>query len=164
MAKAQSSRSESGLEPFGVGQEDVTGEDGDVLTTLLHRHGLKVTPQRQCIVEVLHANPSHPTAEAIYGVAKLRMPTISLKTVYETLHTLTALGYIREIDLGARPTRFDVDVHHHHHLVCSSCGRIENVELDELGPLARAAAERHGFVLGHAEVILRGHCPNCVAP
>jgi Fur family ferric uptake transcriptional regulator len=140
----------------------VTVEDPDTLTALFRRHGLKVTPQRQCIFEILYANPAHFTAEAIYSIAQGRMPTISLKTVYETLHSLAALGQIRQIDLGTRSTRFDPDVHRHHHLVCSSCSRIENVDLD-LGPFALNAAQRHGFVLGHTEVIFRGLCPDCVA-
>jgi Fe2+ or Zn2+ uptake regulation protein len=137
-------------------------EDPDTLTALFRRDGLKVTPQRQCIFEILHANPAHFTAETIHGIAKGRMPTISLKTVYETLHSLAALGQIQQLDLGTKSTRFDPDVHHHHHVVCSSCGQIEDVDLD-LGPLTLSAAERHGFVLGPPEVIFRGLCPKCVA-
>jgi Fe2+ or Zn2+ uptake regulation protein len=137
-------------------------DDPDTLTKLFREHGLKVTPQRQCIFEILYANPAHSTAEAIYASARRRMSTISLKTVYETLHSLAALGQIQQIDLGSRSARFDPDIHHHHHLVCSGCGRIENVDLD-LGPLAMSAAERHGFVLDHTEVIFRGLCPNCAA-
>ena len=135
-------------------------EDPDQLTALFRQHGLKVTPQRQCIFEILNAEPAHPTAEAVYAMARSRMPTISLKTVYETLHSLASLGQVKEIDLGTRSTLFDPDVHHHHHLVCSGCGRIENVDLD-VGPLGLTAAERHGFVLGHTEVIVRGLCPDC---
>ena len=137
-------------------------EDPHTVTALFRRHGRKVTRQRQCIFEILYANPAHSTAEVIYGIAKGRMPTISLKTVYETLHSLAALGQIQQIDLGTGSTLFDPDVHHHHHLVCSSCGRIENVDLDR-GLLALTAAKRHGFVLAHTEVIFRGLCPNCVA-
>jgi Fur family transcriptional regulator, stress-responsive regulator len=140
----------------------VTVEDPDTLTALFRRHGLKVTRQRQGIFEILYANPTHSTAEAIYVIARKRMPTISLKTVYETLHSLAALGEIQQIDLGIGSARFDPDVHHHHHLVCSSCARIENVDLD-LGLLALTAAERHGFMLSHTEVIFRGLCPDCVA-
>ncbi len=137
-------------------------EDPDTVTALFRRHGLKVTPQRQCIFEILYAKPAHSTAETIYDIAKERMPTISLKTVYETLHSLAAMGQIQQIDLGTRSTRFDPDVHRHQHLVCSSCGRIENVDLD-LGGLTLSPAERQGFVLSHAEVIFRGLCPTCVA-
>ncbi len=136
-------------------------EDPDTLTALFRRHGLKVTRQRQCIFEILYANPAHSTAEAIYVIAKGRVPTISLKTVYEILHSLAALGQIHQLDLGTGSTRFDPDIHHHHHLVCSRCGRIENVDLD-LGLLAFAAAERHGFMPGQAEVVFRGLCPDCV--
>ena len=137
-------------------------EDPDTLTALFRQHGLKVTRQRQCIFEILYASPAHSTAEAIYVIAKGRMPTISLKTVYETLHSLAALGEIQQLDLGTGSTRFDPDIHHHHHLVCSSCCRIENIDLD-LGLLALTAAERHGFMLSHTEVIFRGLCPDCVA-
>jgi Fur family ferric uptake transcriptional regulator len=140
----------------------VTVEDPATLTALFREHGLKVTRQRQCIFEILHANPAHSTAESIYVIAKRRMPTISLKTVYEILHSLTALGQIHQIDLGTGSTRFDPDVHHHHHLVCSGCRRIENIDLD-LGLLALTAADRHGFTLSQPEVIFRGLCPDCVA-
>lgn len=85
-----------------------------------------------------------------------------MKTVYEILHSLAALGQIDQIDLGTGSTHFDPDIHHHHHLVCSSCGRIENIDLD-LGLLASTAAERHGFMLSDTEVIFRGLCPDCVA-
>lgn len=138
-------------------------EDPESLIALMRRHHLKVTPQRQCIVEILYANPRHSTAEAIFDLARGRMPTISLKTVYETLHSLASLGQVQQIDLGTRSIWFDPDVHRHHHLVCSGCGRIENAELD-LDSLARAAATRHGFVLAHAEVILRGLCGTCATP
>ena len=137
-------------------------EDPDTLPALFRQHGLKVTRQRQCIFEILYANPTHSTAESIYVIAKARMPNISLKTVYEILHSLAALGQIHQIDLGTGSARFDPDIHHHHHLVCSSCGRIENIDQD-LGLLALTAAERHGFMLSHTEVIFRGLCPDCMA-
>ena len=146
----------------GSSSKGVTVKDPDTLTALYRRHGLKVTRQRQCIFTILYANPAHSTAEAIYVLARKHMPTISLKTVYETLHSLAALGEIQQIDVGTGSTRFDPDVHHHHHLVCSSCGQIENIDLD-LGFLALTAAERHGFMLSHTEVIFRGLCPGCVA-
>ena len=146
----------------GAPSKDVTLEDPDTLTALFRRHGLKVTRQRQCIFEILYANPAHSTAEAIYVIAKRRMPSISLKTAYEILHSLAALGQIHQIDLGTGSTHFDTDIHHHHHLVCSTCGRIENIDLD-LGLLASTAAERHGFTLSHTEVIFRGLCRDYVA-
>jgi Fur family peroxide stress response transcriptional regulator len=137
-------------------------DDPASLAELFRRHGLKVTPQRQCIFQILHANPTHPTAEAIYAAARARMPTISLKTVYETLHGLAALDQIHQLDLGTGSSRFDPLVHPHHHLVCTSCGRVENVDID-LDAMSLTAAQRQGFVIRHAEIILHGVCPECRA-
>ena len=91
------------------------------------------------------------------------MPTISLKTVYETLHSLASLGQIHQVDVETRSVHYDPDLHQHHHLVCRSCASIENVDLDVKG-LALTAAEPHGFVVDQSEVILRGLCAQCAPP
>ena len=67
------------------------------LTDLFRREGLRVTPQRQAIFGLLQNEETHPTVEALYDQARLDMPTISLKTVYQTVHDLEALG---EVFLG----------------------------------------------------------------
>jgi len=67
----------------------------------LRRGGLRVTPQRQRIFEILAASTTHPTAEAVYAAVRHDMPTISLKTVYETLKELVELGEIQQFDLGS---------------------------------------------------------------
>ena len=77
------------------------------LTDLFRARGLKVTPQRQCIFRVLHGNGVHPTAEAVYAAAKDEMPVLSLKTVYQTLNDLAAMGEIQLLDLGTGSARFD---------------------------------------------------------
>ena len=92
------------------------------LTELFRARGLKVTPQRQCIFKALHGNGAHPTAEALYATARAEMPTIALKTVYQTLNDLAAMGEIQQLDLGTGATRFDPNVDAHHHLVCGGCG------------------------------------------
>ena len=59
------------------------------------------------------------------------METISLKTVYQTLHDLAELGEIAALDLGTGMTRFDPNVDHpHHHLVCRQCGRVRDLVAD----------------------------------
>ncbi|HEY5154597.1 MAG TPA: transcriptional repressor, partial [Acidimicrobiales bacterium] len=60
------------------------------LTHAFRAQGLKVTPQRQRIFTVLYDNPEHPTAEAVYASVSADMPTISLRTVYQTLNDLAA--------------------------------------------------------------------------
>ena len=131
------------------------------LTDVFHARGLKVTPQRQCIFRVLHGNVTHPTAEAVFAAASAEMPTISLKTVYQTLNDLAGMGEIALLDLGTGAARFDPNVEgFHHHLVCEHCGKVRDLFVD-LGPLDLPDEVRQGFTIGRAEVVFRGRCREC---
>jgi Fe2+ or Zn2+ uptake regulation protein len=134
--------------------------DADQLTLLFREQGLRVTPQRQAIFRLLHGNDSHPTVEALYERAASEMPTISLKTVYQTVHDLEALGQVRVLDLGTGSVRVDPNVGDHHHLVCTECGRVRDV------PIASDHAKlpahyRRDFKVDAVEVIYRGRCTDC---
>ena len=133
------------------------------LTELFRARGLKVTPQRQAIFHVLHGEQSHPTAESVYDAVSASMPTISLRTVYQTLNDLSAMGEVHALDLGTGSARFDPNLDAHHHLVCDVCGRVDDIYAD-----ARAvrvpSAQRHGFTINSTEVVFRGVCPECKDP
>ncbi|MGH9121982.1 MAG: Fur family transcriptional regulator, partial [Acidimicrobiales bacterium] len=130
-------------------------------TVLLFRErGLKVTPQRECIFGVLAGAAEHPSAEWVYAEARRRMPTMSLRTVYQTLNDLAGMGEIQQLDLGTGSTRFDPNVDPHHHLVCTHCGRVRDLYADFSG-LEAPPAGLQGFEVGPAEVIFRGTCPEC---
>ena len=130
------------------------------LTELFRSRGLKVTPQRQCIFRMLHGNGVHPTAESVYAAARSEMPTMSLKTVYQTLNDLAAMGEIQQLDLGTGSTRFDPNIDAHHHLVCTRCGKVRDLYAD-FGNLRVPARRRQGFTIGTAEVVFRGLCEDC---
>ena len=130
------------------------------LTELFREQGLRVTPQRQCIFRLLEDNDRHPTAEWVHQQARSEMPTISLKTVYQTLNDLAAMGEIQALDLGTGSARFDPNVGHHHHLVCDRCGRTQDVHVDASG-LRLPRRERGDFVVGSAEIVFRGVCSSC---
>src|SRR6478735_3907265 len=102
----------------------------DELTDLFREQGLKVTPQRQRIFRILYDSPVHPTAEAVHAAVAEDMPTISLRTVYQTLNDLAAMGELVALDLGTGSARFDPNLDAHHHLVCDRCGRVLDVEVD----------------------------------
>lgn len=132
------------------------------LTTLFRERGWKVTPQRQCIFRILHDNPTHPTADAVYAVARGEMPTISLRTVYQTLNDLAAIGEVNVLDLGTGSVRFDPDRGAHHHLVCTSCGAVRDL-FAEFPGLQVPPGKEQGFTVGDAEVVFRGRCEACSA-
>jgi len=131
------------------------------LTDLFRARGLRVTPQRQAIFGLLQADASHPTVEALYDRARLDMPTISLKTVYQTVHDLEGLGELHVLDLGTGALRVDPNIEDdHHHLVCTACGRGRDlpVAYDNLRIPSRY---RSGFTVDDVEVIFRGRCESC---
>jgi Fe2+ or Zn2+ uptake regulation protein len=135
----------------------------DELTVRFRERGLRVTPQRQAIFRLLHGNDNHPTVEALHERAAAAMPTISLKTVYQTVHDLEALGEVRVLDLGTGAVRVDPNVAEHHHVVCTACGRVRDV------PVASERAKlpahyRRGFTVDAIEVIFRGRCTDCSSP
>jgi len=133
----------------------------DELTRLFRHHGRKVTAQRQCIFRVLQGDASHPTADAVYAAARREMETISLKTVYQTLNELAALGEVAALDLGTGTTRFDPNVEApHHHLVCRGCGKVRDLHADFSG-VAVPPGAGEGFEVGQAEVVFRGLCAAC---
>jgi Fe2+ or Zn2+ uptake regulation protein len=131
------------------------------LTGLFRDRGLRVTPQRQAIFRLLHENGSHPTVEALYELASVDMPTMSLKTVYQTVHDLEALGELRVLDLGTGSLRVDPNVEgDHHHLVCTECGCVRDVPITFDGVTLPPRLRRE-FTVDTVEVIFRGRCAGC---
>ena len=133
------------------------------LTERFRARGLKVTPQRQCIFRHLHGSDVHPTAESVHAAVRAEMPTISLRTVYQTLNDLAEMGELQQLDLGTGSSRFDPNVEHaHHHLVCTECGKVRDLFADFSGVTVPRGQAR-GFVVGSAEVVFRGVCDGCRA-
>ncbi len=125
-------------------------------------HGRKVTPQREKIFQILQGNQSHPTAEAVYVELVREMPTVSLKTVYQTLHELVDMGEISPLDLGTGSARFDPNQSPHHHLVCTRCHLVKDLYL-EVDDIQIPSEQLEGFEAGVAEITFRGLCPQCRA-
>jgi Fe2+ or Zn2+ uptake regulation protein len=133
----------------------------ETLTTLFREQGLRVTPQRQAIFRLLQGDDSHPTVESLFDRARSDMPTISLKTVYQTVHDLEALGEVRVLDLGTGSVRVDPNVEDdHHHLLCTKCGRVRDLPVEYAG-LHVPIRYRRDFTVDDVQVIFRGRCDQC---
>ncbi len=128
---------------------------------MFRERGLRVTPQRERLFRILEESDGHPTIEALYEAARREMPTIALKTVYQTVYALAALGEVQLLDLGTGSYRVEVTVERpHHHLVCTSCGQVRDLFIDFPG-LDLSPAQQEGFHVAIAEVTFRGLCPDC---
>jgi Fe2+ or Zn2+ uptake regulation protein len=136
-------------------------KDSQALTTIFREQGLRVTPQRQAIFRLLDGDASHPTVESLFDRARAEMPTISLKTVYQTVHDLEALGEVRVLDLGTGSVRVDPNVEDdHHHLLCTECGRVRDLPVEFPG-LHVPIRYRRDFTVDDVQVIFRGRCGQC---
>jgi Fe2+ or Zn2+ uptake regulation protein len=132
------------------------------LSEIFRATGRKVTPQRRSIFRVLHGADHHPTAEEVYETVRTEMPTISLRTVYQTLNDLAAMGEIQPVDLGTGSARFDPHIAPHHHMVCTGCGWVADVA-EEFPQVTPPAGPDSGFEVATTEIVFRGRCAACAA-
>ena len=137
-------------------------------TTLLERlreRGWRVTPQRRAVAVALEGDHVHLTADEVHRRAREVRPEVSLATVYNTLNEMVAMGEIAEVRHAPGASRYDPNVGHspHHHLLCTVCGALFDVDAAAVADLQLPAADRHGFTVEAVEVTFRGTCPDCLA-
>jgi len=104
-------------------------------TEILHRNGLKITPQRIAVLEAVIKLKNHPTAEKIINVVKRKYPNISVGTVYNVLETLVKEGIIKKVETDRDIMRYDAVREQHHHLYCTETNRIEDYFDDNLNKI-----------------------------
>ena len=128
------------------------------LTEQLGATGLRLTPQRQQVYDVLLQKRDHPTAEEVFIRAKKAMPEISHATVYNCLDVLVKAGLARQVTVERGATRFCPNMSEHGHFHCSACGTIYDVALP--GVLPGVVVPR-GFKPVRHEVTIHGVCAEC---
>ena len=121
--------------------------DTSALTLALQQAGMRITPQRTAICELLTVSEEHPTAAMIYDDLKPRFPSMSLATVYNTLDALVEIGAINVLgQAGDDTVHYDADTEPHVNLACLSCNkRKANRSLDESGLVLRRPPARPTF-------------------
>ncbi len=131
------------------------------LREICEKAGIRLTPQRLEVFKEIMSAHDHPAAEDIHERLKVRMPTISLDTVYRTLGTFERLGVIRKMHVLDDHARFDPNTQTHHHFVCTKCKKIIDFEwpaFDKLQPPPEL--DSFGTVL-EQQVEVRGFCKEC---
>ncbi len=128
---------------------------------LFSQKGLKITPQRRLIFELLADDKSHPTAEGLYQQVISRMPDVSQTTVYNTLRELVTLGELAPVEnLRGAGTRFDTNPQQHHHLICTQCQSLVDIKRD-FPNIDLSKAEAKGYQILNKQVTFYGICQNC---
>lgn len=128
---------------------------------LCRSKGLPLTVQRRTILEIVLERDDHPTADWIYDVAQERIPGVSRTTVYRVLDTLVDLGVARRVLQTGTAARFDGKTHRHHHLICSQCGGIADLDAPNLDRLPVPTENLEGFQVDDYTVQFSGTCADC---
>ena len=122
---------------------------------------MRLTAQRQVILEELAKVSSHPTANEVYDMVRRRLPRIGLGTVYRNLELMADVGVILKLEVGGTQKRFDATVVPHYHVRCTACGKVNDIEIavqEQINEMAEKASNYK--ILGH-HVEFSGICSRC---
>ncbi len=125
----------------------------------LRKIGLKVTPQRLAILQMIKGDRTHPSAEKIYHEISKKFPGISFATVYNTLTRLVEAGEIQQLDIDPNKKRFDPYTSLHYHFYCKACGEVYDVDcsVSLTSNIKRIAGHRVEAI----QLNFKGVCKDC---
>ena len=122
---------------------------------------VRLTTQRQIILEELCKVKTHPTASELYDMVRIRLPRIGLGTVYRNLELMADSGMILKIEVGGTQKRFDAITDEHYHIRCSACGKVDDIAVPVIKELVAQAAQTTAYlILGH-HIEFTGVCKTC---
>ncbi len=122
---------------------------------------LKYSRQREVIKDFLKTRKDHPTADIVYTNVRMQYPNISLGTVYRNLTLLADIGEIQRLRVGDGVDHFDADISPHYHFVCTECGSVVDLVMDNIDDIVDIAGMNFdGKITGHVTYFY-GICGNC---
>jgi len=124
---------------------------------------VKLTFQRKAIYDVLKEATDHPTAGDIIERLRAKELTFAYGTVYNSLRYLTDAGLIRELKLGDASSRYDARTDEHQHIVCTTCGKVDEVCEEVPEAWLQTAAKETGYIIEKAKIVLEGVCGECAS-
>ncbi len=136
------------------------------LKSKLKEKGYKLTTQRRVILDVILENQGrHLSPEEIYDDVRDKYPEIGLATVYRTLQLFEQLNIVYKLNFNDGCSRYEListsQDHQHHHLICLSCGKVIEVELDLLENLEHEIEKEGEFMIVDHNVKFFGYCSDC---
>jgi len=135
------------------------------IARILREHGNKLTPQRHTVMRVIASTHEHMTPESIYEKSRLEDPGIGRVTVYRTLELLDKLDLVCRVhsEKGCHSYMMRRPTEHHHHLICSGCGKVVDFTNCSLDDTEKKLSRENGFdIKGHL-LEFYGLCRDCVA-
>ncbi len=121
----------------------------------------RLTPQRRAILEAIQASDQHPTAAQIYARVKETHPKVAFGTVYKALDLLSRTGQILQLEFGDGASRYDRRTDRHDHAICTSCGKLVDLDVRLPADLDREASRASRFTITQHSTHFYGLCPEC---
>ena len=129
---------------------------------LLRSKGYKLTPQRRAVLDAVLECEPFPTAQQLLAAVHKKHANVSLDTIYRNLALLSNLGIIHEIHRAAGNVyEISKPGHHHHHLVCTECGKTECIDICPMQESYIEEAEKKGFLVTGHIFEFYGICQEC---
>jgi Fur family ferric uptake transcriptional regulator len=124
---------------------------------------LKNTKQRMQVLETFFENEGHKNVDDVYRFVKKKNPKIGYATVHRTLSLLNKIGIIEATKIGSQKILYEHKYahSHHDHLVCTKCGKIIEVESENLESLQNEIAKKNKFKVLDHKLIIYGLCRKC---
>ena len=122
---------------------------------------LRITAQRQAIVDTVFSTEEHFTAEQLLEWSRQRDRSVSRATVYRTLPLLTESGLVREMDFGKDYKFYDpnyAEHPNHNHIICNDCEKIVEFESDKIEKLENEISHKLGFAVKTQRLQITGSC------
>ncbi len=136
----------------------------DTTASRLTAAGERVTQQRLIVADTLSRAGRQLTAAQLYERVRDRQPSLGRATVFRTVERLVEAGVARRLELEGHVYAYVAcQPEHHHHLSCTSCGRVEEIPESWVQPIATRATERLGFLIDDARLDFYGRCSACQA-
>ena len=118
-------------------------------------------PSDLVLYEVMKTMHGHPSPEEVYARVKKKVPAISLATVYKNIHLFVESGVFREVSMHHGSLRVEMNDRPHHHMVCTRCKAIYDLDEEQLGGLPQPHRLPNGFVAERYAIDVLGLCANC---
>jgi len=136
--------------------------DNELIAALRER-GQRVTLPRLLVHRHVRRSDRHVTPERVHAELASQHPGLSPATIYGTLDLLDELGFVRRVSTPRGGTMYDPRVEEHQHVICRSCGRVQDVDARVDTRAVERAARAAGFRIEHGQLALSGLCGECAA-
>lgn len=127
----------------------------------LRERGFRLTPQRLCVLEILHNAPQHLAPQQVYEQAQSALPGVTEPTIYRALEFLTEQGLAQAGLTANGKLTYELTRRAHHHLLCRGCGAQVEIDHAALENVYRSLEASSGFRLNAGHLTFFGLCANC---